>query len=227
MTGPSDEASLIEKLYEYGEQLNNAKDKSQNVKHYQGIIDAAKTSVEAKQLAAQLIPKFFKFFPDLFGPALDAHIDLVEEEQELGVRVQAIRGLPLFCSDTPGNIGTIIDNLVQIIGSEEFVERDAAHKALMSLLRQDVKASLATLFKHIGVVEELSADIGIHEKVVNFIRDKVLPIKSELLKPQEEMERYITNLIQKSLEDVTGKEFWMFMEFLKSLSLFGDRPPPE
>lgn len=127
MTDPSEEAAYIEKLYEYGEQLSNANDKSQvrlflfltpldyfflrvlvcdpqslqlgigfnfhawflqNVKDYQGIIDAAKTSVKAKQLAAQLIPRFFKFFPDLSGPALDAHLDLVEEE-ELGV------GIPL------------------------------------------------------------------------------------------------------------------------------------
>lgn len=56
----------------------------QHVKDYQGIIDAAKTSVKAKQLAAQLIPRFYKFFPDLSGPALDAHLDLVEAE-ELGV----------------------------------------------------------------------------------------------------------------------------------------------
>lgn len=29
MTDPAEEAAYIEKLYEYGEQLNNAKDKSQ------------------------------------------------------------------------------------------------------------------------------------------------------------------------------------------------------
>ena len=58
----------------------------QNVKDYQGIIDAAKTSIKAKQLAAQLIPRFFKFFPDLSGPAIDTHLDLIEEE-ELGVSV--------------------------------------------------------------------------------------------------------------------------------------------
>jgi len=56
----------------------------QNVKDYQGIIDTANTSVKAKQLAAQLIPKFFKFFPELSGSALDTHLDLVEAE-ELGV----------------------------------------------------------------------------------------------------------------------------------------------
>ena len=51
------------------------------MKDYQGIIDAAKTSTKAKQLAAQLIPRFFKFFPSLSGPAIDAHIDLIEEEE--------------------------------------------------------------------------------------------------------------------------------------------------
>ncbi|KAJ7947052.1 apoptosis inhibitor 5 [Quillaja saponaria] len=227
MTDPSEEAIYIEKLYEYGERLNSATDKSQNKKDYQGIIDAAKTSIKAKQLAAQLIPRFFKFFPDLSGSALDAHLDLIEAE-ELGVRVQAVRGLPLFCKDTPENIGKIVDILVQLLAdAEEFVERDAVYKALMSLLRQDVKASLTALFKHIGSVDEPSQDDVIREKVLSFIRDKVFPIKGELLKPQEEMERHITDLIKKSLEDVTGAEFNMFMDFLKSLSIFGDKAPPE
>ncbi|TYK13183.1 apoptosis inhibitor 5 [Cucumis melo var. makuwa] len=207
MTEPSEDSQHIEKLYEFGEH-------------------AAKTSTKAKQLAAQLIPRFFKFFPSLSGPAIDAHIDLIEEE-ELAIRVQAIRGLPLFCKDTPENIGKIVDILVQILASEEFVERDAVHKALMALLRQDVKASLSALFKHIGSVDEPTTDEVIREKVLSFIREKVFPIKSEILKPQDEMERHITDLIKKSLEDVTGAEFRMFMDFLKSLSIFGEKAPPE
>lgn len=59
------------------------------MKDYQGIIDAAKTSIKAKQLAAQLIPRFFKFFPDLSGPAIDTHLDLIEEE-ELGVSISCL-----------------------------------------------------------------------------------------------------------------------------------------
>ncbi|KAL6198348.1 hypothetical protein ACLB2K_028140 [Fragaria x ananassa] len=223
---PSDEAKHIEKLYEFGERLNESKDKSQNVEDYQGIISAAKTSMKAKQLAAQLIPRFFKFFPGLSSPAIDTHLDLIEEE-ELGVRVQAIRGLPLFCKDTPEHISKIVDILVQLLHADEFVERDAVHKALMALLRQDVKASLTALFKHIGSVDEPSQDDIIREKVLSFIRDKVFPIKAEVLKPQEEMERHITDLIKKSLEDVTGAEFRMFMDFLKGLSIFGDKAPKE
>lgn len=53
---------------------------------YEGIIAAANGSVKAKQLAAQMIPKFFKFFPDLSEQALDQHLYLCEDE-ELGVSI--------------------------------------------------------------------------------------------------------------------------------------------
>ena len=57
----------------------------QHVEDYRSIIKAAKSeSVKAKQLAAQLIPRFFKFFPELSASAVDSHLDLCEEE-ELGV----------------------------------------------------------------------------------------------------------------------------------------------
>ncbi|KAI3719009.1 hypothetical protein L6452_19896 [Arctium lappa] len=226
MADASGDAKDIEKLYEYGERLNEAKDKSQNVDDYKNIIaSATSTNIKARQLAAQLIPRFFKFFPGLSGTAVDAHLDLCEAE-ELGIRVQAIRGLPLFCKDTPEHISKIVDILAQLLIAEENVERDAVHKALLSLLRQDVKASLTALFKHIESVDEPIADDN-RERTLIFIRDKVFPIKSELLKPQEQMERHITDLIKKSLQDVTGAEFKMFMDFLKSLSIFGDKAPTE
>ncbi|KAI3800835.1 hypothetical protein L1987_28932 [Smallanthus sonchifolius] len=227
MADASNDAKDIEKLYVYGERLSEAKDKSQNVEDYKSIIEAARSSsVKARQLAAQLIPRFFKFFPGLSGSAVDAHLDLCEAE-ELGIRVQAIRGLPLFCKDTPEHISKIVDILAQLLIAEENVERDAVHKALLSLLRQDVKASLTALFKHIESVDELVTDDNLRERTLIFIRDKVFPLKSELLKPQEQMERHITDLIKKSLQDVTGAEFKMFMDFLKSLSIFGEKAPTE
>ncbi|GJZ58696.1 apoptosis inhibitor 5-like protein API5 isoform X2, partial [Tanacetum coccineum] len=225
-TSSSDDTKDIEHLYEYGERLNEAKDKSQNEEDYKNIIaSATSTNIKARQLAAQLIPRFSKFFPGLSANAIDALFDLCEAE-ELGIRVQAIRGLPLFCKDTPEHIPKIVDILVQLLLSEENVERDAVHKALLSLLRQDVKESLTALFKHIESFEEPIADDN-RERTLAFIRDKVFPIKSELLKPQEQMERHITDLIKKSLQDVTGAEFKMFMDFLKSLSIFGEKAPTE
>ncbi|KAK4363967.1 hypothetical protein RND71_015325 [Anisodus tanguticus] len=221
----------IEKLYEFGERLNDAKDKSQHRQDYEGIIAAANGSVKAKQLAAQLIPKFFKFFPQLEAQALDEHLNFIEDDQ-LGVRVQAIRGLPLFCKDTPEHLSKVVDILGQLLVAGENVERDAIHKALMTVLRQDVKTSLTALFKRIGSigdrsVEDLSTWESIREKVLLFLRDKVFPLKMELLQPQELMERHITTLVKQNLQDVTAAEFKMFMDFLKSMSLFGHNAPAE
>ncbi|KAL2926822.1 Apoptosis inhibitor 5-like protein API5, partial [Bienertia sinuspersici] len=86
--------------------------------------------------------------------------------------------------------------------------------------------SLTALFKHVESIDE-TTDENIREKVLAFIRDKIFPLKAELLKPQEQMERHITDLIKKSLRDVTGAEFKMFVDFLKSLNLFGDKAPAE
>ncbi|XP_020686636.1 apoptosis inhibitor 5-like protein API5 isoform X2 [Dendrobium catenatum] len=212
------DAKEVEKLYEYGERLNEAKDKAQHVSDYEGILNAVKSgSTKAKQLAAQLIPRFFKFFPELDKQAISAQFDLVEEE-ELAVRVQAIRGLPLLCKDNPDHVSKIVDVLGQLLACEENVERDAVHKAVLSLLRQDVNA----LFKHVEIGME-----NIREKVIAFLKEKVFPLKAELLKPQVEMERRVTDLVKKSLQDVTGAEFKMFVDFLKSFSIFGDNAPPE
>ena len=52
----------------------------QNVEDYEGIIKMAKTSMKAKQLASQLIPRYFKFFPTLSTEAFDAHMDCIDEE---------------------------------------------------------------------------------------------------------------------------------------------------
>ncbi|XP_068664365.1 apoptosis inhibitor 5-like protein API5 isoform X2 [Aristolochia californica] len=212
------DASDIDKLYEYGERLSEAKDKSAHVSDYEGIIKAAKGSTKAKQLAAQLIPRFVKFFPGLAADAIYAHFDLCEDE-ESAVRIQAIRGFPLLCKDTAEYISKIVYVVGQLLTAEENVERDAVQKCLMSILRQDVKESLTSLFKHID-----GGDENVREKVLGFIRDKVFPLKAEILKPQAQMERHITDLVKK---DVTGAEFKMFMDFLMSLTLFGEEAPPE
>ncbi|PWZ27802.1 Apoptosis inhibitor 5-like protein API5 [Zea mays] len=243
----ADDAAEVERLYELGERLSSANDKSEHAADYEAIIAAVKgQSAKAKQLAAQLIPRFFRSFPALGTRAMSAMFDLVDMEElaiqefevrealkrmkggkmmgldgiPIVIRIQAIRGFPLLGKDTEF-VSKIADVLGQLLTSEENVERDAVHKALMSLIRQDVKNSLQPLFKHVEQGSE------IREKIICFLRDKVFPLKAELLKPQAEMERFITDLIKKSVQDVTGSEFELFMGFLRSLSIFGDSAPRE
>ncbi|KAL9275698.1 Apoptosis inhibitor 5-like protein, partial [Drosera capensis] len=202
----SGDSSDVDKLYEYGEQLNEANDKSLHVEAYKGIIRATKGSIKAKQLAALFIPWFFKFFPDLSSDAVYAHLDLCEEEV-LGVGVQAIRGLPLFAKDMPENLGRIVDILARLLMAE----------------------SLTGLFKHFSIqaTTDEVIDENVRDKVLSFIKEKVFSLKAELLKPQEHMERHITDLIKKILQDVMSGEFKMFIQFLKSLSLFGGKASPK
>ncbi|KAL9857559.1 putative 3-oxoacyl-[acyl-carrier-protein] reductase [Arabidopsis thaliana] len=82
----------------------------QNVQDYEGIIELSKTNIKTKQLGAQLIPRYFKFFTSLANEAFDAYMDLIGEV-DVGVRVQAIHGLPLFCKDTPDFTSKIIGAL--------------------------------------------------------------------------------------------------------------------
>lgn len=52
----------------------------QHEKEYREILDAIKGSPKEKRLASQFIGKFFKFFPKLSDVAIDAQLDLCEDE---------------------------------------------------------------------------------------------------------------------------------------------------
>lgn len=47
---------------------------------YQVILDGVKGGTKEKRLAAQFIPKFFKHFPELADSAINAQLDLCEDE---------------------------------------------------------------------------------------------------------------------------------------------------
>lgn len=99
----ADQTIGIDRLYKNYEILSEAKDKITEVclcgmfyetlfwyqnftvylKHeaeYKEILDAIKGSAKEKRLASQFIGKFFKFFPTLAETAIDAQLDLCEDE---------------------------------------------------------------------------------------------------------------------------------------------------
>ena len=52
----------------------------QHEAEYKSILSATKSGPSEKRLAAQFIPRFFKFFPHLSEQAIDAQTDLCEDE---------------------------------------------------------------------------------------------------------------------------------------------------
>lgn len=101
MNSDADQTIGIDRLYKNYEILSEAKDKITEVclcgmfqrilfwflifhlKHeaeYKEILDAIKGSAKEKRLASQFIGKFFKHFPSLAETAIDAQLDLCEDE---------------------------------------------------------------------------------------------------------------------------------------------------
>jgi hypothetical protein len=52
----------------------------QHEQEYLEILKAVKGSPKEKRLASQFIARFFKHFPKLADKAIDAHLDLCEDE---------------------------------------------------------------------------------------------------------------------------------------------------
>lgn len=58
---------------------------------YQVILDGVKGGAKEKRLAAQFIPKFFSSFPEMADAAINAQLDLCEDE-DVSVSIKHVRG---------------------------------------------------------------------------------------------------------------------------------------
>ncbi|XP_015424960.1 PREDICTED: apoptosis inhibitor 5-like [Myotis davidii] len=109
---------------------------------YQVILDGVKGGTKEKRLAAQFIPKFFKHFPELADSAINAQLDLCEDE-DVSIRRQAIKELPQFA--TGENLPRVADILTQLLQTDDSAEFNLVNNALLSIFKMDAKGK-ATLF---------------------------------------------------------------------------------
>lgn len=93
---------------------------------------AAGASAEGiKKLVANMVPKFYHFYPNLENKALDAMFDFCEDEnlqvfdlwrvasnhRHHQVRMEAIRGLGFISKNNKKSVPKIGDTLIQLVGS--------------------------------------------------------------------------------------------------------------
>lgn len=114
----------------------------QHEKEYKEIIEAVKGSDKEKRLASQFIGKFFKHFPNLADAAIDASLDLCEDEN-IQIRRQAIKDLPLLCKENKEHSSKIGDILAQLLIVDDPAELQQVHMSLQSLMKYDAKGTLA------------------------------------------------------------------------------------
>ncbi|XP_075423345.1 apoptosis inhibitor 5 [Ascaphus truei] len=198
----------VEELYRnYGILADAKEDVSQHKSAYQVILDGVKGGAKEKRLAAQFIPKFFKHFPDLSDSALNAQLDLCEDE-DVSIRRQAIKELPQFA--TGENLPRVADILTQLLQSDDSAEFNLVNNALLSIFKMDAKGTLGGLFSQI-----LQGDDIVRERAIKFLSAKLKTLGEEVL--TKEVEDLIFSESKKVLYDVTGEEFVLFMKIVSSL----------
>ncbi|XP_054262200.1 apoptosis inhibitor 5-like isoform X1 [Macrosteles quadrilineatus] len=207
MSSTDVDSDNIEKLYKNFGILADAKDKiSEHEKEYLEILGAVKGSDKEKRLASQFIARFFKHFPHLADQAVEAQIDLCEDE-ELSIRKQAIKDLPNLCKDNKQHTKKIADILAQLLMAEEATELDAVQQALITLFRFDVKGALEGFFQQILTGEE-----AVRERCLKFLVHYVKKLDSDVF--NKEAEDVLIAECKKVLQDNTADEFDMVMDLL-------------
>lgn len=200
-------AVTIEDLYRCYGVLADAKDPSQHKDSYQVILDGVKGSAKEKRLAAQFIPKFFSSFPDMADGAINAQLDLCEDE-DVSIRRQAIKELPRFA--TVENTFRVADILTQLLQTDDSAEFNQVNVALLSIFKIEAKGTLAGLFSQI-----LQGDDVVRERAIKFLSTKLKTLPEDVM--TKEVDDYVFAETKKVLEDVTGEEFVLLMRVVSGL----------
>ncbi|XP_056596204.1 apoptosis inhibitor 5 isoform X1 [Triplophysa dalaica] len=207
-------AATVEELYRnYGILADAKEDLSKHKDAYQVILDGVKGGPKEKRLAAQFIPKFFSSFPELADAAINAQLDLCEDE-DVSIRRQAIKELPRFASgETLPRVADILTQLLQT-GIERMTDDSAEFNqvitALISIFKIDAKGTLGGLFSQILQGEDI-----VRERAIKFLSTKLKTMPDDTM--TKEVEDYIFTETKKVLEDVTGEEFVLLMRILSGL----------
>lgn len=196
----------IEKLYKNFGILADSKDKSEHEAEYLEILTAVKGSSKEKRLASQFIARFFKHFPTLADQAIEAQLDLCEDE-DVAIRKQAIKDLPSLCKDNKEHTQKIADILAQLLQAEDNAELSVVHNSLMTLFKTDAKGTLGGIFSQI-----LSGDDLIRERCIKFLTVKIKSLGHDVI--TKDAEDVLISECKKVLQDVTADEFHNLMELL-------------
>lgn len=189
---------------------------------YQSFLDATKATLPEKKLACQFIPRFFRYFPSLAEAAIDAQLDLCEDE-ETPLRCNAIKSLPDFCKHSVDHIPRITDILTQLLQQEDAAEMSIVHSGLEMLIEKDPQAALGAIFSQIIMGDEL-----VREKAIAFLSQVVTTGK--VFKDEgvggnsNKAGQFLLQEVHKVLSDVTGDEFTTFISILTKVKSIAVNP---
>jgi len=156
---------------------------------YQQILNAVKGSDQVKQLAADYIPQFLHFFPDLVETGINAQLDLCEDDSVM-IRIHAIKGLESICRHLPSTVGRIADMLGQLLLSEESVELNVVKATLASLFNIDAKQAFIALCQQVSS----GVDVTLRGKGLEFLQHQLKQMQAQMKKDSETAAAVCTGL---------------------------------
>jgi hypothetical protein len=201
----------VEALYENYELLQNAKNPSEHPAAFKEILAASKGDAKQRQLACQFIVKFVKSFSEFQEQAIEAHIDLCEDEEPL-IRRYAIKELPSFCKDGSENVSKIAFILAQLMETEDTVELQVVYSSLLQLLKKSPKECLTGVFDHLK--SETSSDSA-RARNCNFLIAKLSLLSDAQL--NIEVEKYIAEQAREAMKTADVPTFAGLLGILSSL----------
>uniref|UniRef100_H2ZJL5 Apoptosis inhibitor 5 n=2 Tax=Ciona savignyi TaxID=51511 RepID=H2ZJL5_CIOSA len=200
----------VEQLYKSFGILADAKDNAKDhPEAYKIILKGIEGNTATKRLAAQFTTRFFKHFPDLAESAINAVLDLCEDEDS-SIRKAAIKELPNLCKGNKEHVSRLADVLVQLLVSDESSEVSVATIALNGLFSFDAKGTLTGILSQI-----LSGDDEVRQKAITYMCSRLKSASEAEL--NKETEEYVLAELKKVLEDVTGDEFQLLIQALSNL----------
>lgn len=209
----------LEKLYSNYDMLSAGKATEAEMQTaFKEILGAVKGDTKAKQLACQFIVKFYKKFPSMEGQAIDAQLDLCEDEEQ-SIRRYAIKELPNFCKDNPTNVSKIADILSQLLATDDNVELVVVQGSLYQLLKANPKECLTGVFQQLANPSD-AEDVSVREKTCKFISSKLATFADNEL--NAETEKYIVTTVKNMMTSADACTFaglLGILSVLKSMKL--------
>ncbi|XP_044748938.1 apoptosis inhibitor 5 [Coccinella septempunctata] len=197
------------KLYEKYNILIDAKNNvSEHIQDYADAIEGARGGEKEKKLSTQILSKFFKHFPSLQIQALNAILDLCEDDDSM-IRICAMKALPIMCKDSQEHLNKIVYILAQLLQLED-QEYNIASSSLKLIYKDFPQQVIKALFLFI----QNSTDVNVREKCITFILKTLLttPVNGS----KEEIEDTIIEESKKLLTYANPEEFVIIMPYLIS-----------
>lgn len=176
------------------------------------MIEYVKSSnTKERILAAQLIARFFKYFPAHEEAAFDSIVDLCESV-DVNVRKHAAMCMIGICRDCKRFVSKAADILIQLYQTNQASEVNLINQSLTTLLNLDVQKFLQSFFTNFEDGTEI-----VRERALKFLSTKIQSVAASAL--TKEVEEQLLAYSKKAMDDVTKDEFITFVNILTKLKI--------